>query len=110
MTDFRATDSAGADMSIEWTGDGGARIRVGGTQPLDQPGCSIKRSREEMAALRDYLDEELGPPARSRKEYLEDQLNELANAYTGNPFRDGKINARINELTQELAIKPAKGG
>lgn len=41
MTDFRATDSSGADLAIAWTADGGARIRVGGTQPMDQPPCSM---------------------------------------------------------------------
>jgi hypothetical protein len=63
MTDFYATHPAGADISIVWLDDGGAFIRVGGDQPMDQPPCSIRRSREEMAALRDHLDAELGVTA-----------------------------------------------
>jgi hypothetical protein len=57
--DYTVADDSGAELSIVWVQGGGARIYIGGDQPLDQPPCSILRSREEMVALRDYLNAQL---------------------------------------------------
>jgi hypothetical protein len=46
--DYTVADGSGAELSIVWV-KGGARIYAGG----------ILRSREEIAALRDYLNAQL---------------------------------------------------
>jgi hypothetical protein len=56
--DYTVADDFGAELSIVWVKGGGARIYVIDVGD-DQPGCSILRSREEMIALRDYLNAQL---------------------------------------------------
>jgi hypothetical protein len=58
-TDYTVADESGAELSIVWVKGGGARIYL--VEPLDvgDMTCSILRSREEMVALRDYLNAQL---------------------------------------------------
>jgi hypothetical protein len=55
--DYTVADNDGAELSIVWVKGGGARIYVYGGWP--HASLSILRSREEMVALRDYLDAQL---------------------------------------------------
>jgi hypothetical protein len=57
--DYTVADESGAELSIVWVKGGGARIYVSGARPARIHACSILRSREEMVALRDYLDAQL---------------------------------------------------
>jgi hypothetical protein len=53
--DFTATDADGAELSIVWVKGGGARISVGGNQPLDQPPCSRLLGPRTLLALYHFL-------------------------------------------------------
>jgi hypothetical protein len=55
--DYTVADDDGTELSIVWVKGGGARIYVCGDP--DRGGFSILRSREEMVALRDYLNAQL---------------------------------------------------
>jgi hypothetical protein len=61
--DYTVADDDGAELSIVWVKGGGARIyvNVSGGWPYERD--SILRSREEMVALRDYLDAQLATDA-----------------------------------------------
>ena len=51
---FTATDDAGAELSLVWA-DGGARIYIGGDQPMDQPPCSILLGDRTLKLLAEII-------------------------------------------------------
>jgi hypothetical protein len=53
--DLTLADAQGGDLSLVFIAGGGARLYVGGDQPMDQPPCSVKLSRDQLARLADRI-------------------------------------------------------